>query len=291
MSDQELRELERRARESEDPADEAALLTARLRAGLLEPTLLRARAYLGDPAARLALGPERPTRWDRLAPFVADWFAEPLAPDLDAAWANLVQLEQRCGTFPEAIREWLVLTHGRAGSDVAESAVLAPDFVVVRDERLPVFCDRQGYWSYTIRLEDADVADPPVYLGAEPLELPASEVLWLGLLYGVVEAAAWDLDESSFSPLRAGLDAEMAPMARRPELLWEPAGGPLTPFDPKRSEGIAQEYSLEAPPRLSLSPPFAERAFWPSSTTTPTLGASPTSLASRMRSTRSRQRG
>lgn len=254
MSDQEVRELERRARESGEPADQAALLLAQQRAGLLEPTRLRAQAYLGDPAARLALGPERPTRWDRLAPFVASWFSEPLAPDLEAAWANLVQLEERCGTFPEALREWLLLSHGRAGCDVAESAVLAPDFVVVQEGRLPVFCDRQGRWSYAVELE-AGEEDPPVYLNASPEPLSsAAEVIWLGLLFGVAEAAAWDYPESSFSGL-PGLSALQANRTRSPAQICErleQVAGPLSPFDPWRAERMAQEFDLSDPPHFTL---------------------------------------
>lgn len=64
MSDEALRELERRWRASGAVADEAAWLVARLRVGAPGPptaATLRLRALLGDPAARLALGEEAPS--------------------------------------------------------------------------------------------------------------------------------------------------------------------------------------------------------------------------------------
>ena len=59
MSDQRLRELERRVAEG-DGAAEAPLLAERVRAGTLAPNLLRLAAYLGHPPAREALGDDAP---------------------------------------------------------------------------------------------------------------------------------------------------------------------------------------------------------------------------------------
>lgn len=59
MSDQRLRELERRVAEG-DGAAEAPLLAERVRAGTLAPDRLRLAAYLGHPPAREALGDEAP---------------------------------------------------------------------------------------------------------------------------------------------------------------------------------------------------------------------------------------
>lgn len=56
MADAELRQLEARWRASRAVADEAAWLAACLRAGATNPAAVRLRAFLGDPAARLALG-------------------------------------------------------------------------------------------------------------------------------------------------------------------------------------------------------------------------------------------
>jgi len=58
MSDERLRELERRWRDSGDPGDEARYLGARLRAGGLERRALALAAFLGHPAARAVLSEE-----------------------------------------------------------------------------------------------------------------------------------------------------------------------------------------------------------------------------------------
>jgi len=60
MSDEALRELERRWRASGAVEDEAAWLAARLRVGAQNASALRLRALLGEPAARLALGDSSP---------------------------------------------------------------------------------------------------------------------------------------------------------------------------------------------------------------------------------------
>lgn len=56
MSDAHLRALERRFRETREAADEAEWLRERVRVGQLAPEALEAAAYLGHPAALLALG-------------------------------------------------------------------------------------------------------------------------------------------------------------------------------------------------------------------------------------------
>jgi hypothetical protein len=61
MSDEALRELERRWRASSAVEDEAAWLAARLRVGAANASATRLRAFLGDPAARLALDDEAPS--------------------------------------------------------------------------------------------------------------------------------------------------------------------------------------------------------------------------------------
>jgi hypothetical protein len=55
MSDESLRELERRWKETDLPVDEAAFLTTRVRVGDLASDRLELAAYLWYPAARIAL--------------------------------------------------------------------------------------------------------------------------------------------------------------------------------------------------------------------------------------------
>lgn len=55
MSDEQLRELERRWKKTETVEDEAAYLRERLRVGELTETQLRLALYLGHPAAQMAL--------------------------------------------------------------------------------------------------------------------------------------------------------------------------------------------------------------------------------------------
>ena len=62
MSDQRLRELERRWRENGTDADQAAWLLERVRAGLLTDDRLALAAYADHPAARLALEGQPPPR-------------------------------------------------------------------------------------------------------------------------------------------------------------------------------------------------------------------------------------
>ena len=62
MSDQRLRELERRWRENGTDSDQAAWLLERVRAGLLTDDRLALAAYAEHPAARLALEGQPPTR-------------------------------------------------------------------------------------------------------------------------------------------------------------------------------------------------------------------------------------
>lgn len=64
MSDAELREQERRWKESNLPADEASYLLARVRAGELSPQRLELAARLDHPAARIALGSMAPALFD-----------------------------------------------------------------------------------------------------------------------------------------------------------------------------------------------------------------------------------
>lgn len=64
MTDQNLRDLARRAEATGSIEDEAALLLARVRAGDLAPDQLTLAAYCGHEAARRLLGEEAPTAPD-----------------------------------------------------------------------------------------------------------------------------------------------------------------------------------------------------------------------------------
>lgn len=96
VSDESLREFERKWLESSDPADEAAWLLARLRAGELDHGRLRLAAYLGSEGSALALGDLVP----RVPEGLIDW-VQGLAPgqlrytawargDRDQPWAKQV---------------------------------------------------------------------------------------------------------------------------------------------------------------------------------------------------------
>jgi hypothetical protein len=75
VSDAALRELEARWRQSQSPDDEAAYLSARLRAGTLESERILLAARLGHPGALLAADEEiEPAQdGDSLAPNLAEW--------------------------------------------------------------------------------------------------------------------------------------------------------------------------------------------------------------------------
>ena len=67
MSDQQLRELERRFQESGSTQDEAALLRARVQVGQLDELALSLAAWLGCEAAQASL------EWNRSTPSADEW--------------------------------------------------------------------------------------------------------------------------------------------------------------------------------------------------------------------------
>lgn len=77
MVDAVLRQLDRRARASDEPEDEAALLLAHLRVGRLARDRVRLAAFLGHGSAQLVLGRDAPKP-------IEEWQA-----DIDAALAWL----------------------------------------------------------------------------------------------------------------------------------------------------------------------------------------------------------
>ena len=64
MSDEELRELERRFRETGSVEDHVAYLKGRLRAGAVTPERLACAAFLGDAAAQQAVEARAPEPWE-----------------------------------------------------------------------------------------------------------------------------------------------------------------------------------------------------------------------------------
>lgn len=97
MSDQGLRQLERRWRASGDPADEAAWLLGRLRAGELPAERLELAALLGhEPAARAAQEADRP-----LPPLLFDLRRRERVPDtrwlIGALWERSREAVVRFG--------------------------------------------------------------------------------------------------------------------------------------------------------------------------------------------------
>ncbi len=86
----------------------------------------RLRAYLGDPAARSAVGPGADLdRWTPLISFIRRWFQDELTlpEDLDAVRRGLHTAETRLGRpVPESLQEWFLLT----GPPPASSMVRFP---------------------------------------------------------------------------------------------------------------------------------------------------------------------
>ncbi len=123
MSDEALRALERAFEESHAPADEAAWLAARERAGRLERSRLELAAFCGHKAARLALGAAAP----REEPDIRKWChaldrygLEACVRAAHAAALNVVQLwaerpdpavaylgEASPGEQLAAVQEWI----------------------------------------------------------------------------------------------------------------------------------------------------------------------------------------
>ena len=116
MSDEHLRDLERRWRTSGDPQAEAAYLLARVRAGRLERSRLEVAAHLGHAAACAAL--------DRLPPESED----DDAPDPDGAGDERPPVGFTAGdmdllNWVLALREWDPLAPVRAGVAAARAVL------------------------------------------------------------------------------------------------------------------------------------------------------------------------
>jgi hypothetical protein len=166
VADARLRALSRAADQGDVEA-RARLLALRLRTGDLERAALEVAAYVGDPAARLVLGPEAPDlptvaiRSARAAPelnqrrwitglraYGKPWLvraALAVAHDRAGAWAEWDAADERPRRALDSAAEWLACPcdeHVRA-ADVAHHAALgaAQALLATGDPRLP----REGF--------------------------------------------------------------------------------------------------------------------------------------------------
>lgn len=114
MSDARMRELERRWREGGDDDDRAAWLAERLRAGALEPARAELAAWVGDPAARLALGQPPLPPLGPGAPAGTEWLSWGLH-ELEK-WARGLEpwAELPLGTSAQLAPAWRQQVPGRA---------------------------------------------------------------------------------------------------------------------------------------------------------------------------------
>jgi hypothetical protein len=147
VSDQRLRQLQRRWAETGDPADAARFLLERVRTGELSLERLRLAAYLGDPPAVAALEGEAPRSPGDLESFVrnlAGWdqaalvraaiaAARLVLPGWDATWADERPLQA-----VRAAERW-VEEPSQANTDRAEAeaeAAMAAFAELLLDEAL-----------------------------------------------------------------------------------------------------------------------------------------------------------
>lgn len=195
MTDQTLRELERRYRESGTPADEAAWIRARLQAGTLPELHVQLAAALGSEAARSC--------------------AEPLAQEL----ADLVELALRRDAREAALRLLLaavrwVPREAWVTAGVAATPLLAQDPDL---ERVQAYVSPIEAW--LLRCAESG---PSVYPDVEPRLLSSSGEAGSVLeLRHLERAAGLPTDDACASAQR--LLAGIALMARRHDRRITPA--------------------------------------------------------------------
>lgn len=161
MSDQQLRNLERRFFESASLEDEVALLSLRSRAGALDPARLRLAARLGSQAAQEILGLGPPGQ----------------RPDLELLSRSLV------GGREPTLRAFL------AAADLAVScADLEEDFCVTFLERAEDLFFAQRGSAKRAELE-ADLLARVTSPRLLDLQDATEQLMWLGT--GLSEVAAW----------------------------------------------------------------------------------------------------
>lgn len=127
MTDEHLRQLERRWRESRAHGDEVALIIERMRTGSLERSRVELAAYCGHPAARDALGGEAATPLEDLEEWgnaLAPWGREVCVRAMVAAaravlpiWGRFRPDDPRAGRAIELAEGWIdepSVEHGAA---------------------------------------------------------------------------------------------------------------------------------------------------------------------------------
>lgn len=150
MTDDALRDAERRWAATRSAEDEARLLLARLRAGVLPAERLELAAWLGHAAARAALGPDAPageqvpwTRWARA--FDAAGLA------LLVRLAREARLARLDGLLPPHGPEWLAGWDRLAAGAIARDAAAAESVSLeaqVRAQELSVVEPLAGYLAW-----------------------------------------------------------------------------------------------------------------------------------------------
>jgi hypothetical protein len=178
VSDTELRDLERRWRESGLVADQAAWIAARLRHGEVEKLDVRLDALRGDEASRLALPNSRSLdRWDAFLTEVGRWFP-PIGPNDGVTEATVDALEERLDLeLPLSYWEFHRLVGKRLGR-FAQDPVFTLGSSHIDGGTFFVSGENQGCFGCGFRLADAEQDDPPVHLvwGDEPDELAAESL-------------------------------------------------------------------------------------------------------------------
>src|SRR5690349_18793766 len=123
-----------------------------------------------------------PPRWQPLARFVERWYAEPLGPG-GPTDAEISRADLRIGRrFPPALREWFALVGHRLIP--IQDRPLRLDALEPEGDRLPLWRENQGLWSWDLELGGAD--EPTIGVGSDPIEWRRREPLVRGLLGLVV---------------------------------------------------------------------------------------------------------
>jgi hypothetical protein len=155
--------------------------------------LVRSRvvpATLARVAPRTIL---KQSRWAAIARFVERWYAKPLG-GAGASPKDIQRAERRLRrTLPLAVREWYALV-GRRFCDVNQDRAQTLDGLKAENDRLPIWWENQGNWSFDVELGTDD---------DEPMVSLASDVaLWrrrggltealLGMLYSDTLVGVWN---------------------------------------------------------------------------------------------------
>lgn len=140
MSDEHLRELERRWKETGSVEDEDAYLRERVRIGDLTQDKLELAAYLGHQAARRYLGEQAPQAPEKLENFVGhlkSWGKETLVRSIVAAaltclhlWEKQLPEDHRPQLAINAAIAWILCpceNHEKAARTAAEAAKAAAE--------------------------------------------------------------------------------------------------------------------------------------------------------------------